>query len=82
MRAFRVIQDGFPDAMLTIVGYGSQERHLKSLVKALKLENVIFEGAVVRNSISHYYDQSDFMLNSSNIDNMPMSIQAFPAVSL
>jgi len=29
---------------------------------------------VGRKSIPDYYDQSDFMLNASNIDNMPMSI--------
>jgi glycosyltransferase involved in cell wall biosynthesis len=74
LRAFRFIQIEFPDAMLTVIGCGSQEQHLKSLVGPLKLENVTFMGAVGRNSIPDYYDQSDFMLNASNIDNMPMSI--------
>jgi len=44
IRAFRLIQNKFPDAMLTILGYGSQEEHLKSLVRALKLEKVTFAG--------------------------------------
>lgn len=74
VRAFRLIQNEFPDARLTILGHGSQERHLKSLVRTLKLENVTFAGAVERDSVPDYYDQSDFMLNASNIDNMPMSI--------
>lgn len=74
LRAFRVIQDRFPDASLTIVGNGSEELSLKELAVVLGLENVQFAGRVERTSIPCYYAEHDIMLNASNIDNMPLSI--------
>ncbi|MDP3481207.1 MAG: glycosyltransferase family 4 protein [Desulfoprunum sp.] len=74
LRAFRVIQDRFPDASLTIVGNGSEELALKELAVVLGLENVRFAGRVERELIPSYYAEHDIMLNASNIDNMPLSI--------
>ncbi|MHA2052902.1 MAG: glycosyltransferase family 4 protein [Candidatus Hodarchaeales archaeon] len=74
LKAFRLIQDKFPEACLIILGSGSEERFLKSLSRNLKLKNVIFTGKVARDIIGKYYEKADFMLNASNIDNMPVSI--------
>jgi glycosyltransferase involved in cell wall biosynthesis len=74
LRAFRVIQDRFPEARLTIVGNGSEELSLKELAAALGLENVQFAGRVERALIPRYFAEHDLMLNASNIDNMPLSI--------
>lgn len=74
LKAFKLIQDKYPEAELTVLGYGSQQDYLKSLSKDLKLRNVIFAGRVERETIGRYYDNSDFMLNASVIDNMPISI--------
>lgn len=74
LRAFRLIQNRFSDASLTLVGSGSQEVALKELAVALGLQNVRFVGRVERVSIPFYYAEHDFMLNASNIDNMPLSI--------
>jgi glycosyltransferase involved in cell wall biosynthesis len=74
IRAFRIIQDRFPDSHLTILGSGSQEQELKVLSRSLGLHGVLFVGRVERNKIAHYYCEHDIMLNASNIDNMPLSI--------
>ncbi len=78
LKAFKLIQDKYPEAELSVLGYGSQEVSLKSLSKELKLSKVVFAGRVEREVINRYYENSDFMLNASNIDNMPNSvIEAF-----
>lgn len=74
LRAFRLIQNRFPDASLTLVGSGSQELALKELAVTLGLQHVRFVGRVERASIPLYYAEHDIMLNASNIDNMPLSI--------
>ncbi len=80
IKCFCIIQYKFPDASLTILGTGSQERELKSLVVKLNLSNVHFAGRVERADIAKYFSGNDIMLNASNIDNMPLSIlEAFSA---
>lgn len=74
LRAFRLIQDRFPDSSLSILGSGSQELTLKELALTLGLQNVKFVGRIERASIPRYYADHDVMLNASNIDNMPLSI--------
>jgi glycosyltransferase involved in cell wall biosynthesis len=74
LRAFRLIQKKYPEAELTIIGCGSQEAFLKSFSRNLKLKNVAFLGKVSWDRIAKYYRKADFMLNASNIDNLPMSI--------
>ncbi len=74
IKAFRLIQDKYPEARMTVIGFGSQDHALKSLSHDLKLRNIIFTGMVERDSIARYYGKCDFMLNASNIDNMPISI--------
>jgi len=74
LKAFRLIQDLLPDASLTIVGSGSQELFLKELAVTLRLENVQFVGRIERQSMPSYYAEHDIMLNTSNIDNMPLAI--------
>jgi len=80
LKAFRLIQNRFPAAVLTVLGSGSQELHLKTLTETLGLQNVRFTGRVDRDTIPQYYAKHDIMLNASNIDNMPLSIlEAFAA---
>lgn len=74
LKAFKLIQDKYPEAELTVIGYGSQDDSLKSLSKDLNLNYVVFAGRVERDAIAKYYQKADFMLNASNIDNMPISI--------
>ncbi len=78
LRAFRLVQDQRPDATLTLVGGGADERALRSLVRELRLEGVTFAGRVAPEEIPRYYADNDIYVQSPNIDNMPTSvIEAF-----
>jgi len=80
LRAFEIVQKRHPQAELTVLGEGSQRRYLKRLASELRLLNVRFVGRVERNDIAAYYDEADIFLNTSSIDNMPVSIiEAFAA---
>lgn len=74
LRAFRLIQNEFTNASLIVVGDGSQREYLHSLSNELGLQNVDFRGSVDPNEISQIYNEADIYLNSSSIDNMPLSI--------
>lgn len=74
IRAFRLVQDRFPEAELTILGSGPQEVELRALVADLQLQHVEFAGRVSRDQIADVYRNHHVLLNSSSIDNMPVSI--------
>lgn len=74
LRAFRLIQNRFPEASLLIAGSGSEEAKLKNLVAELKLENTEFLGKIENERMPEIYDRADVYLNSSVVDNMPLSI--------
>lgn len=74
LKAFRTIQNEFSEASLIVVGDGSQREYLHSLSAELHLKNVDFRGAVDPDTIPQIYNEADIYLNSSSIDNMPLSI--------
>jgi glycosyltransferase involved in cell wall biosynthesis len=74
LRAFRLVQDRYPDASLTLVGGGSQEGALRALASELKLQHVTFAGRVDPQAIADCYAANDIYVQSPNIDNMPTSI--------
>jgi L-malate glycosyltransferase len=74
LRAFRAVQDRYPDATLTLVGAGSQEADLRRLAAELRLRNVTFAGRVAPEEIWRYYAEADVYLQTPNIDNMPTSV--------
>ena len=78
VRAFAIVQQRWPDASLTLVGGGPQERQLRDLVGQLRLRHVTFAGRVSPGEIASYYADNDIYIQSPNIDNMPTSvIEAF-----
>lgn len=78
LRAFQIIQNKIPDAKLLIAGFGSEETKLKNLAKDLDLKNTKFLGRIGQNEMPEIYDKADIYLNSSIVDNMPLSfIEAF-----
>jgi glycosyltransferase involved in cell wall biosynthesis len=80
LRAFRLIQDRFPAARLTVAGDGSQRRQLEALAAHLGLERAHFVGRVEPERMPELYADADLYLNASSIDNMPVSIiEAFAA---
>ncbi len=80
LRAFQIIQKQFAEAALFVAGFGSEEAELKQLAKDLKLENVEFVGRISNEEMARLYAKTDIYLNSSVVDNMPLSfIEAFSA---
>jgi glycosyltransferase involved in cell wall biosynthesis len=78
IRAFRLVQDEFPDATLTLVGGGTEEAALRALVQELGLKEVAFVGRVDPNDVARFYHDHDVYVQTPNIDNMPTSvIEAF-----
>lgn len=78
LKAFRIISDEFPDAKIYVAGYGPQENDLKALAANLKLTSVEFVGKCTNEQMAEYYDKADIFLNTSLVDNMPLSlIEAF-----
>jgi len=78
LRAFRLVQDRWPDAALTLVGAGPQEAQLRALAANLRLRNVTFCGRVPPDDIARFYAENDIYIQSPDIDNMPTSvIEAF-----
>ena len=74
LRAFAYIQREIPDAVLTVVGDGSQRNALENLATALHLANTNFTGRVEHDQINRHYSATDIYLNASKIDNQPLSI--------
>ncbi|HEV2801800.1 MAG TPA: glycosyltransferase family 4 protein [Pyrinomonadaceae bacterium] len=74
LRAFRIIQERFPEATLTVAGDGTERAELERLARALDLRNTEFVGRVEQTRMHELCDRADIYLNSSNIDNMPGSI--------
>ena len=86
LRAFRIVQDRWPDAELVLVGSGSEDESLRALAGELQLKHVTFAGRIQQSDIPRFYAASDIYLQTPNIDNMPGSVlEAFaaglPAVS-
>jgi len=78
LRAFKLVQDRWPDATLTLVGGGPQDALLRSLAAELKLRHVEFMGRVAPDRIASCYADNDIYVQTPNIDNMPTSvIEAF-----
>ena len=74
LRAFQIIQNKIPAAELIVAGYGSEYINLKKLAAELNLQNTEFTGRVEQAEMPKIYDKADIYLNSSLVDNMPLSI--------
>lgn len=74
VRAFALVKRSYPEATLDIAGTGSQEGRLRDLAASLKLDGIRFLGAVSADGMPAVLDQADILLNSSLVDNQPLSI--------
>ncbi|HKQ30932.1 MAG TPA: glycosyltransferase family 4 protein, partial [Burkholderiales bacterium] len=80
LRAFALINARYPQATLTIAGYGSEERRLRAIAMSLKVDGIRFVGRVEPAEMPRLYDQADIFLNASVVDNQPLSVlEAFAA---
>jgi L-malate glycosyltransferase len=82
IRAFARIQREVPNASLTVAGFGSQRPALESLVRELGVSNVRFTGKVPPEDMARLLDEADILLNSPDIDNMPLSLLEAQAAGL
>ena len=74
IEAFALLRRRYPDASLTLAGYGSEEAALRRLVQSLGLGGVRFLGRVEPAIVQAVYDEADIFVNSSVVDNQPMSV--------
>ena len=75
LRAFRLVLDRHPEASLVVAGGGRDFSALELLARELGLSGrVTFTGAISNDRIRQLYNECDVYLNSSNVDNQPVSI--------
>lgn len=75
IKGYSEILKKYPEAVLTIAGDGSERIALESMVEKLGLsKSVIFLGRVPNNKMKSIYKNSDIFINTSRVDNMPVSI--------
>ena len=82
LRAFARVQQRIPSASLIVAGYGSQRKQLEDLTGALGLRNVRFTGRVSPVEMATLLNEADILLNSPDIDNMPLSLIEAQAAGL
>lgn len=82
LRAFRVVQNHYPESTLWIAGTGSQREHLRILANEWGLKNVQFLGHVAHDDLPAIYDQCDILVNASRVDNFPAALLEASAAGL
>ena len=80
IEAFALVRGHHPEATLTIAGSGSHEAALRRTAQRPGMAGIRFAGRVEREAMPTLYDEADIFVNSSEIDNQPVSIlEAFAA---
>src|SRR5262249_44185296 len=78
LRAFALVERRVPDARLIVAGGGAERARVQALGAGLGVEGVGVVGAVPPARMGELYDRADIFVNSSLVDNMPLSlIEAF-----
>lgn len=80
LRAFALLRRRQQRAEITVAGAGREEPRLRALVERAGTEGVRFVGRVAPEAMPGLYDQADVFVNSSIVDNEPLSVlEAFAA---
>jgi glycosyltransferase involved in cell wall biosynthesis len=80
LRAFALLKARFPQATLTVAGYGSEEQRLRQLAASLGTDGIRFVGRVEPKDMPELYENADIFVNASVVDNQPLSVlEAFAA---
>lgn len=80
LEAFARLRARYPEATLTIAGCGSEEGRLRRLAGSLGGSGIRFVGAIDPQAMPILYDEADIFVNSSVVDNQPVSVlEAFAA---
>jgi len=80
IRAFAILKKRCPEATLTVVGSGTEEGRLRRLAASLGADGIRFLGSVPPRAMPALCDEADLFVNSSEVDNQPVSLlEAFAA---
>ena len=80
LRAFARVRERYRDATLTVAGSGSEETRLRRLASSFGVDGIRFLGRVEPEDMPRLLEEADVFLNSSEIDNQPVSVlEAFAA---
>ncbi len=80
LEAFAILRSRHPGATLLLAGGGSLEQQLRDRAAALGMGGVQFIGRVDPRGMAQLCDEADIFVNSSAVDNQPVSIlEAFAA---
>ncbi len=80
LEAFFRVQARFPNATLTLAGYGTEEGRLRRLAALSGTDGVRFVGRIEPEAMPRLLNEADVFVNSSVIDNQPVSVlEAFAA---
>lgn len=75
IRAFAHVKNLYRGATMTVAGSGPELANLQALVSTMRLNDAVrFSGRIDNARIPALYASADCMLNSSTVDNMPISI--------
>lgn len=75
LRAFAAVRVHRPGARLTVAGEGPERAALESLAASLGVADAVrFTGRLDNEHMAALYQEADLALNSSRVDNMPISI--------
>lgn len=74
LRAFKRVQEKYPDASLTIAHEGPSRGELEAFATEIGIRNYKFIGKVPHQEIAKLYDQADVYITTPNIDCMPGSL--------
>jgi phenylacetate-CoA ligase len=75
LRAFAILHRKHADATLIVAGDGSERSALVKLAAELGISGAVnFTGNVANDRMRALFDQADIFLNSSRVDNQPVSI--------
>jgi len=80
LQAFALLRGQYPTATLTLAGYGRQGASLRQLAEAIGPQGIRFVGRVEPERMPALCDGADIFVNSSVVDNQPVSVlEAFAA---
>jgi glycosyltransferase involved in cell wall biosynthesis len=80
IEAFALLKSRYPEASLTVAGYGGERERLERLAASRCGSAVRFVGRVEPARMPRLYETADIFVNSSVVDNQPLSVlEAFAA---
>lgn len=74
LEAFALLRERRPEATLVLAGYGSLEPRLRRRAAELGAQGLEFRGRVAPRDMPSLCDEADLFVNSSVVDNQPVSI--------